>query len=484
MVEQSQPRVFISYCWSSEEHKQWVVDLATRLQTDGIEVKLDRWDLKDGHDKYAFMESMVNDKTISKVLVISDAEYARKANDRSGGVGTESQIISSEVYQSTTQEKFLPILRERDGDGVACLPTYMASRIYIDFSDDSKYEDSVDRLIRNLHNAPELKRPPLGKPPAHLFEKSTPPLLTAGMFQRFRDAVENGKSTSIIKMRDFLDCLGETLETVSITSPTDKSVPHDEIVMEAIRGSRAYRDQFVDFCLLAWDLPENQTFDQIHMFIERLIYMTNPDKLTSYSEWHLDQYRYIAYEWSVYFVATLIRARKFPLLVRYLDSSYLLRVCGDVIDCGFGRLNQYIGSLDEERNQRLAMRKFSLTAMEIWESAKHPKIKYSNLFESDLILAIRPWLLAPRRKPEWYPRLHIYGSQLGPLEIFVRALAPNGDHGIRDLFGCQDAREFARRVQHLVRDSEFRKFIIGDRFGFDFHIEKALNWDRLKSLAP
>ncbi|MGX7836073.1 SEFIR domain-containing protein, partial [Campylobacter fetus subsp. venerealis] len=33
------PKVFISYCWTSDEHEDWVLDLAVRLsEGDGIEV--------------------------------------------------------------------------------------------------------------------------------------------------------------------------------------------------------------------------------------------------------------------------------------------------------------------------------------------------------------------------------------------------------------------------------------------------------------
>jgi len=74
------PKVFISYSWSSPEHEDFVLELAEKLVTDGINVILDKWDLKEGHDKYAFMEKMVADTSVKKVLVISDKQYADKAD--------------------------------------------------------------------------------------------------------------------------------------------------------------------------------------------------------------------------------------------------------------------------------------------------------------------------------------------------------------------------------------------------------------------
>ena len=95
--------------------------------SDGINTKLDKWDLREGQDKNVFMESMVSDDKISKVLVICDKLYTEKADNRKGGVGTESQIISKEVYDKVNQEKFIPIVREYDENGKPYLPIYFKS---------------------------------------------------------------------------------------------------------------------------------------------------------------------------------------------------------------------------------------------------------------------------------------------------------------------------------------------------------------------
>jgi len=99
------PKVFISYAWSSAEHEAWVIELAERLVESGVDVVLDKWELREGQDKYHFMERMVSDPDVTKVIVISDRKYAEKADQRTGGVGTESQIISREVYEKTDQQK-------------------------------------------------------------------------------------------------------------------------------------------------------------------------------------------------------------------------------------------------------------------------------------------------------------------------------------------------------------------------------------------
>jgi hypothetical protein len=106
------PKIFISYSWSSVIHEQWVITLAERLSNDGVYVVLDKWDLKEGQDKHQFMEQTVNATDIKKVLVICDKVYQKKADFREGGVGTETQLISKEVYDNIEQEKFIPVVRE------------------------------------------------------------------------------------------------------------------------------------------------------------------------------------------------------------------------------------------------------------------------------------------------------------------------------------------------------------------------------------
>src|SRR5690606_35840274 len=127
-------KVFISYSWGLSEHQEKVKELGTRLMSDGIDVELDLWSLKDGHDVNFFMESIVNDDSINKVLIISDKNYSDKANSRKGGVGTEAQILTPELYGNAKQEKFIPILFERDEENKPYLPTFLKTRKYIDLS--------------------------------------------------------------------------------------------------------------------------------------------------------------------------------------------------------------------------------------------------------------------------------------------------------------------------------------------------------------
>ena len=155
------PKVFISYSHDSPEHKQWVSELAARLRRNGIDAILDQWDLGLGDDITRFMErGIVN---ADRVLVICTDEYVSKANIGEGGVGYERMIVNAELVQNLGTDKFIPIIRQSSGK--ARTPTFLGTRFYADFRNDSQFEAECEKLIRELHEMPIVEKPPLGKSP-------------------------------------------------------------------------------------------------------------------------------------------------------------------------------------------------------------------------------------------------------------------------------------------------------------------------------
>ena len=153
------PRVFISYSWTSPGYQARIRQWAEQMVSDGVDVVLDVWDLNEGDDKYVFMEKMVTDDSVTHVLIFSDSEYATRADARKAGVGTESQIISREVYSKVQQSKFIPVVCEFNDSGEPFLPTFLKSRIWIDFSSPEAVNENWEQLIRVLYGKPAHKKP-------------------------------------------------------------------------------------------------------------------------------------------------------------------------------------------------------------------------------------------------------------------------------------------------------------------------------------
>lgn len=170
------PKVFISYSHDSAEHKQWVLEFATLLRARGIDAVLDAWDLEPGDDLPHFMETEIVD--CDYALMICTPTYVAKANAGTGGVGYEKMIMTSQVLDQIDQNTIIPIIRER---GEPAVPTFVTSKLYIDFSLDSEYEYKMDDLLRTLHKKPLFEKPPVGGNPFNSPASATPVRTSDGL---------------------------------------------------------------------------------------------------------------------------------------------------------------------------------------------------------------------------------------------------------------------------------------------------------------
>jgi len=161
------PKVFFSYSWDNEDHRSWVLKLAAELIRNGIDVLIDEWDLqKYNDDLHVFMETGIRES--DKVLLVCTPNYAKKANERQGGVGVENTIITGEFYDKKNSNKFIPIIKKYKGRITDSLPSYLKTKFSIDFSDQHKYKEKQEELIRRILNIPKFKKPELGKLPNYI----------------------------------------------------------------------------------------------------------------------------------------------------------------------------------------------------------------------------------------------------------------------------------------------------------------------------
>ncbi len=154
------PTVFISYSHDSPEHKAWVVDIANRLRTQGVDVKLDRWDLRLGDDVQRFMASQIAEA--DRVLAICTAVYVSKADQRKGGAGYEGQIIDAELAEELNTRKIIPVVREGTTNVV---PRFLKGRFYLDFRNDDDFEESLIELVHEIHDVLRTPKEELGSNP-------------------------------------------------------------------------------------------------------------------------------------------------------------------------------------------------------------------------------------------------------------------------------------------------------------------------------
>lgn len=163
------PRCFISYSHDNESHKEWVLNLATRLMSNGVDVILDQWDLYLGSDLPSFIEGGLSGA--DRVIAICSENYVNKANQGVGGVGYEKMILTADLMKSINSNKVIPLIRNNGSEKIT--PTFLSTKLYISFKEDSAFEQSYTDLIKEIHGVTVKARPPLGENP---FAKAESPI--------------------------------------------------------------------------------------------------------------------------------------------------------------------------------------------------------------------------------------------------------------------------------------------------------------------
>lgn len=211
------PVVFISYSHDSQEHKQWVLDFATRLRSSGVDAILDQWELGPGSDLPQFMEQ--NLARASRVLMVCTERYVAKANEGVGGVGYEKMIVTADLLQRLGSNTVVPIVRQK---GTVKLPTFLRSKMYIDLSTEDLFESGMDQLLRDLLSAPLFVKPPLGTDP-------------------FKVTKGTAKPTAPSPATQFMQAVAKVYEQSS-----DSGLIYTETVREAMPTTKLFFDHAFD----------------------------------------------------------------------------------------------------------------------------------------------------------------------------------------------------------------------------------------------
>jgi len=106
------------------------------------------------------MESAVRENDY--VLIICTPRYKEKADNRSGGVGYEGDIMTAEVMTKQNHRKFIPLLRKDSWEKAS--PSWLSGKYFINLSGDPYSEEHYHDLLLTLHGQ-RIQAPPLGKAP-------------------------------------------------------------------------------------------------------------------------------------------------------------------------------------------------------------------------------------------------------------------------------------------------------------------------------
>ena len=481
------PKVFISYSWTTPAHQNRVRGWAEHLIQDGVEVIFDQFDLKEGQDKFHFMEKMVTDGTVTHVLVCSDRLYAEKADNRTAGVGTESQIISAEVYGKVEQSKFIPIACELDeSTSEPMMPSFLRARKYIDFSSLESANANWEQLVRVLYGKPEYVKPQLGQPPKYLelarASTSTPASARLSLLQ---NALSTNSRRAKEYRRDFIEALLAAANYLRVTKNpglTDEKLG-EQIIADSLLLTKL-RNTTVDW--LATEFSNGDTEDvvteQIIHFFEGLYALKGPAPgMNQYVDDWFAAMGIFVYECFLYTIAIGIRHAAFGTLNHLLRAQYLKPRDERYGKEKFNSMRAFFYGDSSTLNQVLAKprtRLFSSTVELVKRQSDRSDVKFDALAEADVLIYLAA-LTSEGENGWWVPQTLFYTST-SEFPLFLRASQHRGFCKLNKALGISSADEVRERVRSGEERLQLKRY-------FDFHrityaANEIMNLDQLDSI--
>lgn len=230
------PKAFISYAWESDEIKLWVKELATDLRSDGIDAKLDQWEVVPGDQMPHFMEKSVRDNDY--VLIICTPKYKSKSENRVGGVGYEGDIMTAEVLQNSNHRKFIPILKSGTKD--TSIPSWLQGKYYVDLSNETHYDNNYSDLTTTLLNARE-----------------TAPKLRTTVRKEVVEKADPVKRTEPVPENEPIKIKGIIID--EITKPLNDGTRGSALYKIPFELNRTPSYEWAELFINAWDRPSRFT---------------------------------------------------------------------------------------------------------------------------------------------------------------------------------------------------------------------------------
>ena len=312
------PKVFLSYARTNLEYADSIVEFASTLRENGIDASLDEWDLKPGSDIYHFMESKIKSEADFVLLMINE-EFTEKANNREAGVGTETQMISKELYENVEQGRIIPIIWRRDDKGEIKLPTIVETRYYIDLSSDDKFVENYELLLRTLFNKPKNPKTEIGEMPEWLNDTNNRFTKTKTIIKRFDSQVEQHPEKFNYLIEDFFNEYFEYLKTFKIEFTTPDTDTASKEIYKTIEEYDTLKNDLVIFLEKMFKVARHEEID-CEIIIEFLSKIRS--LLSGANPYSLANFDFMLREIFLYLIAYALKYKNFEFLADLFYSPY------------------------------------------------------------------------------------------------------------------------------------------------------------------
>jgi len=461
------PKVFISYAWGTDEYQQKVLDLCTRLYCEcGIEVLIDKWSMEAGNDTYDFMERCVKDPSVNFVIMLLDKNYAEKADNRQGGVGTETQIISQEVYADAAQSKFIPVIFERGTDDKVYKPAYLKSRLHFDLTKSNANSEFM-RLVKHLYGEKTYRMPQTkGSKPDWVSQPEIVPSVISGPLFTIQNA-----SDDVLLRSEIKKTINLIIEGVFAIEPEgeEKTKFRDEpqVYLDFIGKLRPYRDAVIK---TFENITHKEYFTDVAAdFFE--VYRQMHDDHKCSDDYSSQARRALLHEMFIYTITLLWSVEEYSKIRDLIIRTYFLS--GKYRGSKVTKVTEmvYAGShtnlIDISKNKVDNKNYYSGLAQH-W--SEHIMAGYSldQITFADLLIYNLSVLEEPEEAWYWFPMLYVYGLENPIFSRFsMRLKSAHQLKRFEGLVGDVSPEGINERFQKMV------KFSTKDNYRYKNSFDKA-----------
>lgn len=449
------PIVFLSYSRTNQEHITNVMEFYSTLRKDGIDARIDETELKIGNDLNYFMENNIKNKS-DKILVILDKEFVRKANAREHGVGTETQIMSKEVYDDVEQERIIPIVWECDEKGNPYLPTFLESRFYIDLSSNEKFGENYETLLRTLYNKPKNPKEEIGKMPEWLNDTNKYYPKTNEIVKRFSYSVDHNPEKINQILEEFYEEYYEYLKTFTIKFKSNDNKTVATTIYNNIDEYNQLKKDFEDFTEILTKKGKYNNFDYdiITDFLINVHSLT-VSSVNRQSHYIYDFYnfKFILQEIFLYFIAYGLKNKDYELIANLLNNPYYLK--GNNYKqkdsqsfVEFNILGQHtVKDYLDYYYRTIKEQSYISPILTLLVERLPDKLNEEHLIDSDLLCCYVSFFNRKKYDYEiWFPHTHISKGHNDSIEIFRRMTSKKHFEKVKKIFNVETVEEFKNKV--------------------------------------
>lgn len=244
-----------------------------------------------------------------------------------------------------------------------------------------------------------------------------------------------------------------------------KFAERDDGIVQQINDGLKISYDFIEVALEAARYKNTNAIKKIYEFFgDGLKLYDIPDNFSgSFYRTDFDGYKFLVYEMFVSFIAALIKYNLWDNIPNLLEEGLLINRRREGGYVPYNYINEYIASLDQDRNNRLHSNRVSVTADFLMDRFSNSKlselIEFQEFMEADYFIFIRAICHADdlknlRRKDTWVPHSCIYLSQ--PPSYLLRAESKRFLETLASLSGCKEPDIFIEKLK--MSSSLFRLF--------------------------